>query len=285
MTRRAAASTSQPCSGCLAAKAERTRSMAASRARATIWKISSYFRRDRGADEADAGQVAVDGAGLVELGPEVDQDEVALADRGVVVGPGLVMRVAAVRADGDDRRRIGRQAVLLEVVEDRRLHLGLADAAAVARAVGDQAPGPRIARAGVDLRLAVHPPLVVVPGRLEALDQVARGDDLGAASADELDGAGIDPGDVRVAAPRGILHRHPAPPGNQRPPRPPPTPASACRSAARPAGGRALPVRSGAPASAALRARGSRRGIAACRPASPSRPSTRRASRLLPRKS
>jgi len=57
------------------------------------------------ADEADAGQVAVDAAGPVHLGPEVDQDEVALADLGVAAGHGLVVRVAAVGADADDGGR------------------------------------------------------------------------------------------------------------------------------------------------------------------------------------
>ena len=60
------------------------------------------------------------------------------------------------------------------------------------------------------LGLAVHPPLVVVPGRLEELDQVARGDDLGAERADQLDGAGVDLGDVRVGVPRRVFHRHAA---------------------------------------------------------------------------
>ncbi len=47
------------------------------------------------------------------------------------------------------------------------------------------------------LGLKVHLPLVVVPGRLELLDQVAGRDDLDAAAADQLDRAGVDPRDVR----------------------------------------------------------------------------------------
>src|SRR6185436_11150983 len=85
-----------------------------------------------GADEGGPGQVAVDGPRLVELGPQVHQDEVALLDRRVTPLPWRIMWIAAVRADGADRRMIGEQVVLAKVVEDDLLHLGLAHRAALA---------------------------------------------------------------------------------------------------------------------------------------------------------
>ena len=79
------------------------------------------------ADEAGPRQVAVDGPRPVALGPQVDQHEVALADRRVAARRRLVVRVAAVRADA--RRSAGDRSVepcSREVVEDALLHLGLA---------------------------------------------------------------------------------------------------------------------------------------------------------------
>ncbi len=60
------------------------------------------------------------------------------------------------------------------------------------------------------LGLAVHLPLLVVPGRLELLDQVARGDDLDPIAADQLDHAGVDPRHVRIARPAGRIPSPPA---------------------------------------------------------------------------
>ncbi len=57
------------------------------------------------------------------------------------------------------------------------------------------------------LGVAVHLPLLVIPGRLELLDQVARGDDLDAEVADQLDYPGIHARHVRVGDPGRILHR------------------------------------------------------------------------------
>ena len=61
------------------------------------------------------------------------------------------------------------------------------------------------------LGVEVHLPLLVVPGRLELLDQVARGDHFDSAGADKLDHAGVNPRHIRIADPRGILHRDAAP--------------------------------------------------------------------------
>ena len=88
-----------------------TFAMAASRAAATMSKIFAYFAGTVLADEARRGSGRCrPHRGRFELGPEVDQHEVALADRRVGRRARFVVRVAAVRADADDRRAVGRQA-------------------------------------------------------------------------------------------------------------------------------------------------------------------------------
>jgi len=56
-----------------------------------------------------------------------------------------------------------------------------------------------------------------VPDGGETLDQIAGRDDLRTRLADELDGAGVNPGDVGNRAPGGVFHRHAADAGEQRP--------------------------------------------------------------------
>ena len=82
--------------------------------------------RHLGADEGDARQIAVDGPRLVELGPQIDEHEIAGADDAVLAGRRTVMRIAAVLVHGTDGRMIGLQLVGLEMIEDDLLHFGLA---------------------------------------------------------------------------------------------------------------------------------------------------------------
>ena len=58
-------------------------------------------------------------------------------------------------------------------------------------------------------RAQVALPLGWRPHRLEALDQVRRRYDLNTELTDQLDGAGINSGDVRDGIARRVLHRHP----------------------------------------------------------------------------
>ena len=102
------------------------------------------------------------------------------------------MRIAAVWADAHDRRVVREQLVLREMVEDALLHLGLADGAGLAHALGDEAEGGIVGGTRVPGRLEVHLPLRVAPARLELLHQVARRHHLGAERAYQLNGAGID---------------------------------------------------------------------------------------------
>ena len=52
-------------------------------------------RRGRAADDAGPGDVVVDAGGRVNAAPDINEDEVALADRGGALGGGLVVRVGA----------------------------------------------------------------------------------------------------------------------------------------------------------------------------------------------
>ena len=190
--------------------------MAASRACGHDPEDLLVLGRDLLADEADPRQIAVDGPRFVQLGPQVDEDEIALFHRRIVgAGGRLVVRVAAVRADADDRRMVRNEMVLLEVVEDAPLHLGFAHRAVAADALGDEGEGDGVGRVGVLRRLQVHGPLLVVPAGLEPLDQVARRHDLDAGGAHQLDGAGVHPRDVGVGVARHVLHRHAAGAGRQ----------------------------------------------------------------------
>ena len=160
------------------------------------------------ADEAGPCQIAVDGTRFVELGPQVDEDEIAFADGTVAVGAGSVVRIAAVRADADNGRMIGNQFVGGEVIENALLHFGFAHGAGVAHALGDEGEGDIVGRARVLGRFQVHGPLLVVPARFELLYQVAGRDDLDAEGADQFNRPGIDARDIGIGVARDVLHRH-----------------------------------------------------------------------------
>ena len=53
------------------------------------------------ANDAGPGDVVVDGAGLVDAAPDVDEDKVALADGGGELGGGLIVGVGAIGVDAD----------------------------------------------------------------------------------------------------------------------------------------------------------------------------------------
>src|SRR5207302_8029332 len=75
-------------------------------------------------DEPCPGEIAVNGSGPVEFAPEVNEHEISRPDEAVGTGTRLVMRVPAVRANCADRRVVGHQTVLGEVLEDALLDRG-----------------------------------------------------------------------------------------------------------------------------------------------------------------
>ncbi len=104
------------------------------------------FLGDLGADKAGPGEVAIDRSRFVELGPEIDQDEVALADDAIGTRLRLVMGVAAMRSDANDRSMVGDEIVALEMFENLALHIKFVDEAVAADALGDESKRRVISR-------------------------------------------------------------------------------------------------------------------------------------------
>src|SRR5581483_3163192 len=71
---------------------------------------SKYFAHTVGrrfADESRPGNVVINSPGGVLLCPDIEQDEVALANGSGVGGAGLVMRVPAIAVNRNDGRIVG----------------------------------------------------------------------------------------------------------------------------------------------------------------------------------
>src|SRR5262249_41898254 len=94
------------------------------------------FLRDAISGVPRPGQVAIDAAGVVQLCPQVDEDEVIRPDDAGRTRLRLIMRVAAVRADGADRWMITRQAVFVEVFQDPLLNVRLVDRTVAPQTIG-----------------------------------------------------------------------------------------------------------------------------------------------------
>ncbi len=171
-------------------------------------KIFSYCSGRLCADEAGPRQIAVHGTRLIELGPQVDEDEIAFADGTVAASSGSVVRIAAVRTDADDGRMIGDESVSGEVIQNALLHFRLAHRTGAADVLGDECESDIVSRARMLGRFQVHAPLLVIPARLELLDEIAGGDDLDAEGADQFDRPGIDARDVGIGVARHVFHRH-----------------------------------------------------------------------------
>src|SRR6201993_2557059 len=73
--------------------------------------------RWRLANVSSPRNVVVDSPRRIFLAPDIEQDEIALADRGRAFGVGFVVRIAAVRVDGDHGRVIGDEILALKTLE------------------------------------------------------------------------------------------------------------------------------------------------------------------------
>ena len=144
------------------------------------------------ADKRSPRQIAVDGSRLIDLGPEIDEHEIALANRAFGPLSRLVVRIAAMRADGADRRMIHDEAVLFEVLHDPALHVEFVHRAVRFNLLADEFPNGVVSRARVLGRFEVHRPLLIVPSRFEHLNQVAARHDLRPARSHQFNRAGID---------------------------------------------------------------------------------------------
>src|SRR5215831_15370210 len=85
----------------------------------TSWNLTANIARP--------GQVAVNGARLVELRPQVDQHKIAFADWRIVGGTRLKMRITAMRADRTNGWMIGNKTVSREMIQNTPLDLRFAD--------------------------------------------------------------------------------------------------------------------------------------------------------------
>src|SRR5262245_6313869 len=71
--------------------------------------------RDLFSNETGPGEIAVNRTRLVQLCPQIDQNEIAFADSSRRAGFRLVVRIATVRTDSDNRRVIADQPIGLEM--------------------------------------------------------------------------------------------------------------------------------------------------------------------------
>jgi hypothetical protein len=118
------------------------------------------------------------------------------------------VRVAGVLHRGHHGRRVGNQTLVLEPATmscwmsySLKARPALTRSAMAAKgAILD--PVERLGR------LHVSGQGVGIPERREALHEIARGDDVHAATPDRLHCAGIDASEVRVGVLRGVFHRH-----------------------------------------------------------------------------
>jgi hypothetical protein len=155
----------------------------------------------------DAGpcDVVVDGAGLRELGPEVDEDEVSAADGAGVFGGGLVVRVGGVGTAGDVGAVFPDEAFAAEGFADPGDH-GEFVSGGGANQGAHLLPG--FGEDAVDFLLGdvVGGDLVVGEDGFELADKVGGADDFLAHLADAFDGSGVDHGDVHDGVAWRVLH-------------------------------------------------------------------------------
>ena len=142
----------------------------------------------------------------MHLGPQIDQNKIAFADGCVFARTGFVMRISAVRPQPDDRRVVRRHPILCEVVHDDVRNGHFLNRAVAANLIRDEFPGDTECRVGMGGSFKVHLPLLVVPGRFERLNEIARRDDLRSETADQFDGSGIDFGNIRIRVSRRVFH-------------------------------------------------------------------------------
>src|ERR1019366_4928185 len=162
------------------------------------------------ADDAGPGDVVVDGFWRVDTRPDVDEEEVAFADGGGVVGGGLVVGVRTVGIDADvgavfpdETSAAHGFAEPLDVVE-----LGVGCGAALRRAEAASDLLPSFGEEGVDGLLCdgMGGDLVGGEDGFELADEVGGADDVLAEGAEEIDGTGIDHGDVHDVVVGRVLH-------------------------------------------------------------------------------
>ena len=167
------------------------------------------------ADDAGPGDVVPDGAGegeagvvgVGELGPDVDEDEVAVEDgRGAELG-GLIVGVGGVGTGGAVGAVIGPEAFALHGLLEEGDDLELVGVISGTSVVGDVLPAGGEDAVEALLRGVVRGDLVLGEDGLEEADEIGGADDILAEGADELYRSGVDHRDVHDGVARRVLHR------------------------------------------------------------------------------
>ena len=163
-------------------------------------------RRWDGADEADPGDVVIDRAGDVQLGPHIDQERVTLLDRPAELRGEIEVGIGRVLVGAHHGGIVCREVLLVEAAHDELLdavlgHLGSGEDR---RPDGLKSFGANAVHNSGSLLVRAIP--FFRDDRHERLQEVGRGDDLVPEPLDELDGAGIHDGDIRHVVLRRVLH-------------------------------------------------------------------------------
>jgi hypothetical protein len=145
----------------------------------------------------------------MSLAPQVEEQHLVAADRPVRGGGGEVMRVAGIALGADDRGAVREQILVAEGLDHLLLDVVLGDRPVGRQGGADEGQGPILDAVEPDRGVPMGREGGLVPDRLEALDEVARRDDLDAVRADQLDGAGVHPGQVGDGAVLRVLHGQP----------------------------------------------------------------------------
>src|SRR5205807_2090928 len=169
-------------------------------------KYSGVLLRHRATQEANPGDVVIDAAGRLRLAPDVEQEQVALANRRRAVRFGLIVRVAAVWSDRDHGSVLHHNGMCAKLFEDPLLQIVFAQRDLIAhlprrmsegilRDAVDHAPGGK-------MRLKLRRR----PTGLELLHQVGRALHFAAQATHQLHGSGVHHRNVRDSVARRILH-------------------------------------------------------------------------------
>ena len=158
-------------------------------------------------EDSGPGDVVPDGLGVVgQLGPDVDEEEVAVADGAGGVGGGFVVGVGGVGAGGAVGPVVGEEAFAGDALLEEGDDVVFGEGAVGADRVGDVLPAGGEDAVEAHLGFVVGGDLGFGEDGFELADEVGRGTDIFAEAADELDGAGVDHGDVHDGVARGVLH-------------------------------------------------------------------------------
>jgi hypothetical protein len=159
------------------------------------------------ADDAGPGDVVPDGGGVVgQLGPDIDEDEVTLADGAGGFGRGVVVGVGGVGAGGAVGAVVGPEAGLGDFGVEELDNAELVGGGIAAGGFADEAPAGGEDGVEAALGFEVGGDLGFGEDSLEDADEVGGADDVLAEFAEELDGARVDHGDVHDGVAWGVLH-------------------------------------------------------------------------------